>query len=75
MNEHQKVVTALIQWDAKQAKRDKHHNPRFLALALQALDSIEEEMPGASAETLAKEALNGRCLDFVLKYISEHWKG
>ncbi len=70
MNDHDRLVHALTQWDIKQSKRDKHHNWRFLGIALQSLSEVESEMPNATIEKIASECLNGRCLDFVLKYLA-----
>jgi hypothetical protein len=66
MNPHDKIVSALTQWDTKQSKK-KGHNSHFLGIALVSLSNIEEELPSATAEELAREAFEGRLLDFVLK--------
>lgn len=67
MNQHDKIVSLLTQWDTKQAKRDKKHNYRFLGIAFNALASAEEDYPEADAKTIVKAAFNGRCAAFILK--------
>ena len=69
-NDHERIVSALTEWDRRQARRDKHHNPRFLGIALLALADVEADTPEADARTIATAALDGRCLDFVLKAIA-----
>ena len=67
LSNHQKIVSALTQWDIKQSKRDRHHNPHFIGIALISLASVEQDMPNASAEDIAREAFEGHCLEFILK--------
>jgi hypothetical protein len=72
MSNHDKIVSALTNWDALQSQKDRYHNWRFLGIALQSLASVEEDMPNESAENIAKEAFNGRCLTYVLKYLEKN---
>lgn len=71
MDNHTKIVSALTNWDTLQSKKDKHHNPRFLGIALVSLKNAEADFPSASAEEIAKEAFNGRLLAYVLKYLEK----
>jgi len=70
LSNHQKLVSALTQWDIKQSKRDKYHNRHFLGIALVSLQSVEEDMPEATAEQIANEAFDGSCLAYILKYLA-----
>jgi hypothetical protein len=71
MTTHDKIVSALTQWDIKQSKRDKHHNPYFIGIALNNLRDFELEQPGATAEEIVRECFNGRLADFILKFIAK----
>jgi len=72
MNNHDKIVSALTQWDIKQSKK-KGHNRHFLGIALVALAEVEEEFPDASIEKIVGKAFEGRLHDFILKEV-EKWK-
>lgn len=74
MDKHNKLVSALTEWDTKQSKK-AGHNRYFLGIALNALHAlhdIESELPNATAQELAKEAFEGRLLTFVLSYLEKH---
>lgn len=67
MTDHDRIVHALSEWDRRQAKRDRYHNPRFLGIALVALRGAEEESPAIATRDLILRTLTGRCADFVLR--------
>jgi len=59
------VAHALTAWDRKRANR-KDHNPRFIGIALIALNDAHAANPSASLPELV-EPFSGRLLGFLLK--------
>jgi hypothetical protein len=68
------ITHALTEWDRIQSARDKHHNRFFLGIAFGSVEEVKADALEAgetlTPEEIARRALTGRCLDFVLKLIA-----
>lgn len=62
-----RVTHALIEWARRQSRRDKHHNPHFIGIALVAIDNYLSDEPDASEAQIVANCLVGRCAAFVAR--------
>ena len=71
MDMHNKLVSALIQYDEKESRK-KHHNRHFIGIALGALETAEEDIAaGVTVRTALVNNFCGRLLDILLKTVGE----
>lgn len=62
------IVSAITQWDERQSKRDKYHNPHFLGIALQVFnDESAEAEAEANPRQFILRNFNGRLRAFIVK--------
>lgn len=68
MTTKDRIISALTQYDAKQAKRGRQHNPYALGLYFEAADRAEALVKeGKTWEQALHACFNDRLLDVVLK--------
>jgi len=68
MKTRDRIISALTQYDQRQAKRGRQHNPYALGLYFEAFDRAEELTKKGQTWKQALEAcFNDRLLDVVLR--------
>ncbi len=70
MNTKDRIISALTQYDARQSKRGRQHNPYALGLYFEAADRAEAMVgEGKTWEQALNACFNDRLLDVVLKAV------
>jgi hypothetical protein len=70
MKTRDRIISALTQYDARQAKRGRQHNPYALGLYFEAFDRAEQmTKKGQTWEQALNACFNDRLLDVVLRAV------